>query len=433
MSHSGTAPAAAPPGADPADPTQHGKPGHAAHAGDAGAAPAGPPRSPLAGLRVVDLSTVVFGPYCTQTLADLGADVIKIEPPEGDTVRVIGTPAHTPGMGPVFLRLNRGKRSVVWDLKSAAGRTALERLLATADILVHNIRPEAVVRLGLDYDTVRALRPDIIYVHCTGFGLAGPYAGLQAYDDVIQAASGAAALLPKVDGNPRPRYLPMLFADKVSGLHATYAVLAALVHRLRTGCGQHVEVPMFEAIASFNTVEHLCNKTLLPPTGDWGYARQLDPTRQPMRTRDGWISVAPYMDERWQRFFEAVERPDVFLRPTLADRNLRRQNMSEMYLLMADILPSRATADWLALFKQIAVPAMAVNDIGGLPDDPHLQAVGLFNPRQHPTEGAYLEVRQPVVFGGCALPELRHAPQLGEHSDELLRELGLLPADPTPV
>jgi crotonobetainyl-CoA:carnitine CoA-transferase CaiB-like acyl-CoA transferase len=338
-------------------------------------------------------------------------------------------PANTANMGPVFLRLNRGKRSVVWDLKSDAGRRAIERLLATADVLLHNIRPEAVERLGLGYDSVRALRPDIIYLHCTGFGLEGPYGGLQAYDDVIQASTGAAALLPRVDGNPKPRYLPMLFADKVSGLHATYAVLAALVHRLRTGEGQHVEVPMFESLASFNMVEHLCNMTLVPPTGGWGYARQLDPIRQPMRTADGWISVAPYIDERWLRFFDAVGRSELLDRPSLADALLRRQNMSEMYGFMAEILPSRTTAQWLALFKDIAVPAMAVREIGDLPADPHLQAVGLFRQREHPTEGAYLEVRQPVRFGGCDLPELRHAPGLGEHSDELLRELGLLPPD----
>ena len=384
----------------------------------------------MSGLRVVDLSTVVFGPYCTQTLADLGADVIKIEPPEGDSVRNIGTPAHTAGMGPVFLRLNRGKRSVVWDMKSDTGRLALRRLIATADVLLHNIRPEAADRMGLGYDAVRALRPDIIYVHCTGFGLDGPYGGLQAYDDVIQASTGAAALLPRVDGNPAPRYLPMLFADKVSGLHATYAVLAALLHRQRTGEGQFVEVPMFEALTSFNCVEHLCDMTMRPPTGGWGYVRQLDPERQPMRTADGWISVAPYLEERWLRFFDAVGRNDVFQRPSLATKELRRQNITEMYVLMAEILPGRCTADWLALFKQIAVPAMVVQTVGDLPSDPHLQAVGMFRERQHPSEGAYLEVRQPVRFTGCSLPEPRHAPNLGEHGDELLRELGLLPELP---
>jgi crotonobetainyl-CoA:carnitine CoA-transferase CaiB-like acyl-CoA transferase len=215
----------------------------------------------------------------------------------------------------------------------------------------------------------------------------------------------------------------------MSGLHATYAVLAALVHRLRTGEGQHVEVPMFESLASFNLVEHLCDMTLVPPTGGWGYARQLDPTRQPMRTSDGWISVAPYVDERWLRFFEAVGQTELLNRPSLADKLLRRKNMSEMYLMMAAILPTRSSEQWLALFKQIAVPAMAVNEVGDLLTDPHLQAVGMFRQREHPTEGAYLEVRQPVRFGGCELPDLAHAPGLGEHSDELLRELGLLPPD----
>jgi len=248
---------------------------------------------PLAGVRVADMTTVVFGPYCTQILADLGADVIKVEPAEGDSARNIGVPPKTPLMGPVHLRLNRGKRSVSWDMKSEKGKLAVRRLLETSDVFIHNIRPEAIDRLGLGFELVKKLRPDIVYVHCTGFGLGGPYAGLQAYDDVIQAASGAVSLLPRVDGNPRPRYLPMLFADKVSGLHAVYATMAALIAKNRDGEGQHVEVPMFEAITSFNMLEHLCDATFVPPTGNWGYPRQLDPVRQPMRTKDGYISIAP--------------------------------------------------------------------------------------------------------------------------------------------
>lgn len=224
---------------------------------------------PLAGIRVADMTTVVFGPYCTQILADLGADVIKVEPAEGDSARNIGVPPKTPLMGPVHLRLNRGKRSVSWDMKTEAGKRAIRRLLETSDVFIHNIRPDAIDRLGLGYEAVKKLRPDIVYVHCTGFGLHGPYAGLQAYDDVIQAASGAVSLLPRVDGNPRPRYLPMLFADKVSGLHAVYATMAALIAKNRDGEGQHVEVPMFEAITSFNMLEHLCDATFVPPTGRW--------------------------------------------------------------------------------------------------------------------------------------------------------------------
>ena len=191
--------------------------------------------------------------------------------------------------------------------------------------------------------------------------------------------------------------------------------------------------PMFEALASFNSLEHLCNQAMVPPTGAWGYARQLDPDRQPMATSDGWISVAPYVDARWQRFFDAVGRPDVFQRPTLATKDLRRTHMSEMYREMAAILPGRSTADWLALFKRIEVPAMAVQTVGDLPADPHLQAVGLFQPRQHPTEGGYLAVRQPVRFGGSQLPTPGDAPNLGQHSDELLRELGLSPTEPPPT
>ena len=385
-------------------------------------------QAPLAGIRVADMSTVVFGPYCTQILGDLGADVIKIEPAGGDAARLIGTPAHTPGMGPAHLRLNRGKRSVVWDPKTEAGRAALHRLLETCDVFLHNVRPDAIDRAGLGYEAVRELRPDIIYVHCTGFGLDGPYAGLQAYDDVIQAASGAASLLPRVDGNPQPRFLPMLYADKVSGLHAAYATLAAVIHRMRTGEGQYVEVPMFESIVSFNLVEHLCDATWVPPTGQWGYPRQLDPTRQPMRTRDGYIAIAPYVDERWVRFFQAVGHPEVLEEERFIDSASRRRNASQMYEVAASLLPERTTAEWLGILKDANVPAFQINEVGDVLADPHLQAVGLFCEREHPTEGAYIEVGPTVRFSGFDYPERRHAPALGEHTEELARELGIGPA-----
>jgi len=335
----------------------------------------------LDGLRIVDLTTVIFGPYCTQILADLGAEVVKLEPPEGDSIRIIGTPPVTPLMSPVHLRLNRGKRSVDWDLKSEDGRAAMRRLVETSDIFIHNVRSDAIARAGLDYDSVRAIRPDIVYVHCTGFDQRGPYAALQAYDDIIQAASGVASLPPRVDGNPQPRYVPMTMADKVSGLHAAYAVLAAVVHRLRTGEGQKVEVPMFEAVASFNLVEHLCDQTFVPPTGPGLYARQIDPQRQPMRTADGYIAIAPYLDERWLRFFEAAGHPEVLADPLLADKALRRRNMSRMYQAAAAILPERGTDEWLRILRQANVPAMRVNDIADLPNDPQLQATGLFRQR----------------------------------------------------
>ncbi len=380
---------------------------------------------PLDGVRVADMTTVVFGPYCTQILADLGADVIKVEPAEGDSARNIGVPPKTPLMGPVHLRLNRGKRSVNWDMKSETGKAAMRRLLETSDVFIHNIRPDAIGRLGLDYETVTKLRPDIVYVHCTGFGLGGPYAGLQAYDDVIQAASGAVSLLPRVDGNPRPRFLPMLFADKVSGLHAAYATLAALIARNRDGTGQHVEVPMFEAITSFNMLEHLCDATFNPPTGQWGYPRQLDPVRQPMRTKDGYIAIAPYLDERWVRFFQAAGHPEVLEQERFIDKPLRRANMTQMYEEAEKILPEKTTEEWLKLLKAANVPAMHANEIGEVLEDPHLSATGLFRRREHPTEGGYVEVRSPVRFADSDDPELRHAPAIGEHTAEVNRELGL--------
>lgn len=380
---------------------------------------------PLAGVRITDMSTVVFGPYCTQILADLGADVIKVEPEEGDSIRNVGTPPNTPLMGPVYLRLNRGKRSACWDMKSEKGQRAVRRLLETSDVFIHNIRPDAIDRLGLGYDAVKKVRPDIIYVHCTGFGLGGPYAGLQAYDDVIQAASGAVSLLPRVDGNPRPRYLPMLFADKVSGLHAVYATMAALIARSRDGEGQHVEVPMFESITSFNMVEHLCDATFVPPTGRWGYARQLDPVRQPMKTKDGYISIAPYLDERWVRFFQAAGHPQVLLEARFIDKPARRANMTQMYEVAETILPEKTTAEWLTILKEAHVPAMRANEIGDVLDDPHLNAGGFFRTREHPTEGGYVEVRQPVRFAGIDYPDALHAPTIGQHTDELNRELGL--------
>jgi crotonobetainyl-CoA:carnitine CoA-transferase CaiB-like acyl-CoA transferase len=386
-------------------------------------------QAPLAGIRIADMSTVVFGPYCTQILADLGADVVKIEPESGDTSRLIGTPPKTTGMGPVYMRLNRGKRSVVWDQKTEAGRAALRRLLETSDVFLHNIRPDAIDRAGLGYEAVRELRPDIIYVHCTGFGLDGPYAGLQAYDDIIQAASGAASLLPCVDGNPKPRFLPMLYADKVSGLHAAYATLAAVIQRMRTGEGQYVEVPMFESIASFNLLEHLCDATFVPPTGRWGYPRQLDPARQPMRTKDGFIAIAPYIDDRWVRFFEASGYPEVLKEERFIDGPTRRRNMSQMYEVAATILPERTTAEWLRVLKEANVPAIQINEIDDVLKDPHLQAVGLFREREHPTEGGYIEVGPPVRFSGFDYPERSYAPAPGEHTEALNRELGIGAAD----
>lgn len=384
----------------------------------------------LEGLRVADLSTVIFGPYCTQILSDLGANVIKVEPPDLDTARNIGTPANTAKMGPVHMRLNRGKQHVAWNIKTPEGRALLEKLIASSDIFVHNVRSQAIVRAGLSYDDVRAIKPDIIYVHCTGFDQRGPYADLQAYDDIIQAASGMASLLPRVDGDPRPRFLPSALADKVSGLHAVYAVLAAVIHRLRTGEGQFIEVPMFESVVSFTLLEHLCDKTFDPPTGPSGYQRQLDPARQPLRTADGYMAIAPYIDERWLRFFQAAGEMQRLDDPRYATPELRRANMSDLYRMAEQFMPSRTTEEWLAICQRAAVPAMRVNELDDLLDLDQLKAVGLIVQREHPTEGKYFEVGQPVRFSAYTPPKPSHAAHPGEHSEAVAHSLG--PQAPNP-
>lgn len=388
----------------------------------------------LAGLRIVDMTSVVFGPYATQMLADLGAEVIKVEPPEGDQMRVAGKPARSRRMGPCHLTLNRGKRSVVLDLKADADAEMMRALLRTADVFVHNIRARAIEQLGFGYEAVRAQKPDILYVHCTGFGQGGPYQDLQAYDDVIQAATGTATLASRVDGCDRPRYLPSLIADKVAGLYGAQAVLAGIVHRLRTGQGEFVEVPMFEAFSHFILEEHLFGDTFVPAVGGVGYPRQLDPARQPFPTADGWISIVPYTDANLIETFRVLGRPEVFDDPrygTPKDRGLR---MTELYGLMAELTPNRPTAAWLESLRAARVPCMPVRDLAAITADPHLDAVGFFRCRQHPTEGEYREMQPPIRFRDLPQVDARHAPLLGEHTEEVRAELvrdGLLAARET--
>ncbi|MGE4323718.1 MAG: CaiB/BaiF CoA transferase family protein [Sphingobium sp.] len=373
------------------------------------------PRALLQGIRVIDMTTIVFGPYATRLLADMGADVVKVETPGGDQFRQAGKPAVTRGMGGCHMTLNRGKRSVELDLKAGSDRETLRAMLADADIFIHNVRASAIDRLGFSYEAVKAIRPDILYIHCVGFGSDGPYAGLQAYDDVIQAASGAASLMSKVDGNPSPRYIPSTIADKVAGLHAAYAMTAALVHRLRTGEGQHVEVPMFEAFTHFLLEEHLFSGTFIPPTGPIGYGRQLDPDRQPFPTADGHISIVPYTDASWVALLGLMGRGDLLEDARFATPRDRARNIADLYRTVAAMTPSRSTADWTALLADANIPAMAVRDLADIVNDPHLAQSGFFARREHPSEGPYLEMRPPVRFG--AAPDLprRPAPRLGEH------------------
>ena len=372
----------------------------------------------LEGVRVIDMTSVVFGPYATQILADFGAEVIKIEAPGGDVYRYSARPAVTPGMAPGFHALNRGKKSVGLDLKNPADAETMRDLLSGADVFIHNVRGAAIEKLGFGYEAAKALSPEIVYVHCVGFGSGGPYGGLQAYDDVIQAASGATTLLPRVDGNARPRYLPALIADKVAGLHAAYATLAAIIHRLRTGRGQFVEVPMFEAFTSFMLKEHLDAKSFDPPNGDAGYGRQVDPHRQPFETKDGWISIVPYVPQHFPFVIGLLGDPAFAGEERWQDVRAILGSGPELYAKIAELTQAKTTAECLAILREANIPAMPVTDLDDVIDDPHLRATGFFERQEHPTEGALFQMREPSAFSDWTQGVIGNAPLPGEHDDE---------------
>jgi crotonobetainyl-CoA:carnitine CoA-transferase CaiB-like acyl-CoA transferase len=379
----------------------------------------------LSDIKIADMTTVIFGPYCTQTLADMGADVVKVEPKGGDDFRNVGKPANNRSMGPCHLTINRGKRSVVWDLKADEGRAAIRELIGQSDVFIHNIRPDAVARLGLTFEEVKAIKPDIIYVHCLGFGSDGPYAGRPAYDDLIQGLSGATMLLPKVDGNERPRFIPTAFADKVSGMHAMYATLAALHHRDRTGEAVHVEVPMFECVTHFLLEEHFYEAEFDPPVGPFLYQRQVDPSRQPLKTSNGWIVIAPYVDARWIKLFDVMGASEELQDERIADRKGRYFNQDYMMGRVQEYFDKQTTEYWLDALGKADIPAARVNDFPDLQSDPHLVATGFFQRREHPTEGFYWETQPPVTFRGAPQREITPAPRIGEHTELVLSELGL--------
>jgi crotonobetainyl-CoA:carnitine CoA-transferase CaiB-like acyl-CoA transferase len=374
----------------------------------------------LEGIKVLDLTSVVFGPYCTQMLADLGAEVIKVESPHsGDIFRWSGKWVSEKGMAPGFLTINRGKKSAALNLKDPDDNATMKALLREVDVFVLNVRGKAVERLGLDYDSVKAINPDIIYVHCVGFGQDGPYADLQAYDDVIQAASGTASLLSRVDGNPRARYFPSLIADKVAGLHGAHATLAAIIHKMRTGRGQRVEVPMFEAFTNFMLLEHLAGKTFDPPNAPVCYFRQVDPDRQPFPTADGYISIVTYTDESLPVILKLLGNPAFLDDARFATLALRARNLGAIYQEIARLTPKFTSAELLKLCHGAQIPAQPVRDIGDILDDPHLAATGFFKRRTHPSEGDYFEMQSPLRFDDYQRPELDHAPKLGEQTEEI--------------
>jgi crotonobetainyl-CoA:carnitine CoA-transferase CaiB-like acyl-CoA transferase len=377
----------------------------------------------LSGYRVIDITSIVLGPYGAQLLGDMGADVIKVEaPPIGDTFRYVGQ-NRSPGMGGPFLNANRNKRSICLDLKQQAGKDALRRLIGGADVLVHNMRPKAIARLGFDYDAVAAIQPEIVYCGCYGFSQAGPYADKPAFDDLIQAASGIADLFGRtVDGEPR--YTPTVLVDKLCGLMMSQAVVAALLHRERTGEGQFVEVPMFETMVSFLMVEHLYDHVFEPPLGPLGYARLTTPNRKPHKAKDGYVAILPYNDGQWARFFDIAGRPDLNDDPRFSDHSARNANIHDIYALLEQLIAQKTTADWMELCEKAQIPAIPVLSLEQVFDDPHLAAVGMFEAHEHPSEGKTVLTRPPVTFSKSPAAIDRQAPRLGQQGAEILAELG---------
>jgi crotonobetainyl-CoA:carnitine CoA-transferase CaiB-like acyl-CoA transferase len=377
---------------------------------------------PLTGIRVLDLTSVVMGPFATHILADLGADVIKVESPEGDSVRNY-QPLRNPGMSGSFLNLHRNKRSIVLDLKRESSRAALDRLIGSADVFVHSIRPRAIERLGYTYERVRALKPDIVYCGAYGFGAKGPYGDKAAYDDLIQAGSGVAALYGEVHGEPG--YVPTVICDKLTGQAVAYAILAALLQRERGGGGQAIEVPMLETTVEFNLVEHMSGFAFEPPLGPPGFPRLMDRSRKPYRTRDGYACILPYSDRNWQDFYAFTGRTEFRDDPRFARLPQRVRSIAVLYRMIEEEAAKHTTAEWVEFCDRASIPCMPVLGLEQLPADPHLRAVGLFGAAEHPSEGKYRTVRSPVGFSNAPFRIRRHAPRLGEHTAEVLTEIGM--------
>lgn len=381
---------------------------------------------PLKDIKVVDMSSVVLGPFATVQLGDLGAEVIKIEngtsPSGGDMMRRAGA-SPTKDIGPIYTALNRNKKAINLDGSDPDDRAKILSLLDGADVFIHNVRMAGMKRLGLDYEAVKAVNPDIIYVHCAGYGSDGPYAKLQAFDDLIQAASGFAALSEMRDGG-RPQYAPTLVADKVSGLFAANAVMAAVIARQNGAGGQFVEVPMLECFTWFNMVENLWGETFVPGLGKLGYTRSINPRRRPYPTADGFIAVVPYNDAQWERFFELAGRPGVFEDPRFSTYEERTKNTGDLYAIIEELMASRSTGEWLPLLADNNIPAMKYNRMPDVLTDPHLTAVDFFEERHAKAGYAYRTMRHPVKYSVTPASHFADPPSVDADGEEIRRQLG---------
>ena len=376
----------------------------------------------LAGLRVIDLTGVVLGPYATQILGDYGADVIKIEPPSGDIMRHAGPMKH-PGMGHIFINANRNKRSVVLDLRQAQQREQLLALCKTADVLTYNIRPASMARLGLSFDTLHALNPRLVVCGAYGYSEGGPYSDWPAYDDLIQGAAGIPWLMTQ-SGSAEPRYIPATFADRVTGLNMVHAVLAAVIARYRTGVGQHVEVPMFECLLQFVLGEHLSGETWQPAVAPMGYSRMLSANRKPYRTQDGYLCALMYNDAHWLAFLKLIGQADLFQTDARFNNHAERiKHIDALYGFVGEHMRQRTSAAWMQDFTTHDIPVMPMMNLQDLLTDPHLAATQGWLDVPHPHEGMLRQLRPPVRMSGTPTGLWRPAPRLGEHTEEVLSEI----------
>ncbi|MDB5922673.1 MAG: carnitine dehydratase [Betaproteobacteria bacterium] len=381
---------------------------------------------PLNGIRVLDLTINVLGPLATQILGDMGADVIKIEAPDGDPMRHSGF-SKNPGMASLFMNTNRNKRSVVLDLKRPAPREALMRLVETADVLVHSVRPQTAERLGVSYAAVSARNPRIVYAYGPGYRSDGPNRDRPAFDDVIQGESGIAAMIGRNGGEPR--YMPMVMADKFCGHVLASAIGMALFSRERTSKGQEVVVPMLETMLSFNLVEHLWTNFFATDRENLGYSRIFSPHRRPYATRDGYICMLAISDDQWRRVFTVIGRPELARDERFAELKARTRNINELYAILAEEMKRKTTAEWQKLLDAADLPNGAVNELSAMAEDPYLDATGFFQHYEHPSEGAMVTTVIPVQFGETPGSIRLTPPGLGEHTQSVLQEIGYGQAD----
>jgi len=377
---------------------------------------------PLAGVRVVDMTTVVVGPICGRTLGDQGADVVKVEAPGGDLLRTMARGARNPGMSGKFMNFNRNKRSICLDIKQPAGLEALKKLIASADVFVTNVRPNALARAGLDYESLKAENPRLIYCGIVAFGKGGRYYNRPAYDPIVQSLSGVAGTFERAIGEPR--FVPMVMTDHVTGLIAAQCIGFALYRREKTGMGEAIETPMLENMASFVSSEHLAGLTFVPPAGESGDNRLLSPDYRPLPTSDGYITVGPNTNPQAFAFFDAIGRPELKTDPRFDSAASRTSHAAEYFEVRAAGLLQKSTAEWLEIFDRLDVPAAAYNSIDDLLEDPHLADVGFYQEIDHPTEGRILKTKTPNAFSGGMREDTLPAPHIGEQTREVLAELG---------